>query len=76
LRKKLGMKLTKRQSEIMTLLESGCTTRQIADRLKITERVVIYHIANVRRRWGASSRAQLMALLVLKRTRSKNEDSD
>jgi DNA-binding CsgD family transcriptional regulator len=76
LRKHPAFKLTRRQQQVTELLESGCTTRQIAERLGITERVVIHHIATVRRRLGVNSRTQLIALLVLKRTRGKDEDRD
>lgn len=73
---KRPMRLTRRQHQIFTLLESGYTTRNIAEHLNMTERAVIYHITQVRRRLGASSRAQIIALLVQIRTEQKSEDSD
>jgi len=71
-----AFKLTNRQKQVMALLESGCTTRQIAERLGISERVVAHHISTVRRRLGADSRAQMIALLVLKRTGKKKGEND
>jgi DNA-binding CsgD family transcriptional regulator len=67
--------LTKRQQEIADLLVAGCTVRQIAERLHITQRVVTFHITRIRRRLGVSTRAQLIALLVNKRSRAANEDN-
>ena len=69
-------KLTNRQKQVTTLLAAGYTTRQIAERLNLTERAVTYHISNVRRRLGVTSRSQLIAVLVLKRSRSKDGDID
>jgi DNA-binding CsgD family transcriptional regulator len=69
-------KMTNRQQQVIALLEAGYTTRKIAERLNISERAVIYHITQVRRRLGASSRAQIMAMLILRRTKMKSEDSN
>jgi DNA-binding CsgD family transcriptional regulator len=69
-------KMTKRQQQVIALLEAGYTTRKIAERLNISERAVIYHITQLRRRLGASSRAQIMAMLILRRNESKREDTD
>jgi DNA-binding CsgD family transcriptional regulator len=76
LKQKRSMTLTRRQHQIFTLLESGYTTRDIAEYLNVSERAVIYHITQVRRRFGASSRAQIIALLVQIRTEQKSEDPD
>jgi DNA-binding CsgD family transcriptional regulator len=69
-------KMTKRQQQVIALLEAGYTTRKIAERLNISERAVIYHITQLRRRLGASSRAQIMAMLILRRNKLKREDTD
>jgi DNA-binding CsgD family transcriptional regulator len=69
-------KMTKRQQQVIALLEAGYTTRKIAERLNISERAVIYHITQLRRRLGASSRAQIIAILILRRNESKREDTD
>jgi DNA-binding CsgD family transcriptional regulator len=70
------VKLSRRQKQVLALLEAGNTTRQIAERLAISERAVMYHITTVRQRLGASSRAQIVALLVLKRVKPKSEETD
>jgi DNA-binding CsgD family transcriptional regulator len=76
LKSQLCIKLTRRQKQVLSLLEAGKTTRQIAERLAISERAVMYHITTVRKQFGASSRAQIMALLVLKRANPKSEEAD
>jgi DNA-binding NarL/FixJ family response regulator len=76
LNKYFAQKLTKRQEQVTPLLEAGFSNRQIADRLNISERAVTYHISSIRKRLGVSSRSQLIALLVLKRSRHNNGDSD
>jgi DNA-binding CsgD family transcriptional regulator len=68
--------MTKRQQQVIALLEAGYTTRKTAESLNISERAVIYHITQLRRRLGASSRAQIMAMLILRRNKLKREDSD
>jgi DNA-binding NarL/FixJ family response regulator len=68
--------LTHRQKQVMTLLEAGCTTHQIAERLGIRDRTVIHHVSAVRRRLGVTSRAQLIALLVLKRIQCNPGEND
>jgi DNA-binding CsgD family transcriptional regulator len=68
--------MTKRQQQVIALLEAGYTTRKIAERLNISERAVIYHITQLRRRLGASSRAQIMAMLIIRRNKLKREDTD
>jgi DNA-binding CsgD family transcriptional regulator len=68
--------MTKRQHQVIDLLEAGYTTPKIAEGLSISERAVLYHITQVRRRLGASSRAQIMAILIHKRSKQKREDSD
>jgi DNA-binding CsgD family transcriptional regulator len=70
------IQLTRRQKQVLALLEAGKTTHQIAERLAISERSVMYHITTVRQRLGASSRAQIIALLVLKRANRKSEEAD
>jgi DNA-binding NarL/FixJ family response regulator len=76
LNKYFAQKLTKRQEQVTPLLEAGLSNRQIADRLNISERAVTYHISSIRKRLGVSSRSQLIALLVRKRSQHHNGDSD
>lgn len=47
-----------RQMEVLHRLAEGQTTRQIAAGLRLTPRMVQYHVSEIKRRLGARSRAQ------------------
>jgi len=53
--------LSPREREIVTLVAQGLTSRQIADRLVVTERTVDTHLEHVRDKLGVRSRAQITA---------------
>jgi DNA-binding NarL/FixJ family response regulator len=53
--------LTARELEVLRLLASGLTNRQIADRLSISEKTVARHLANMYLRLGVSSRSAATA---------------
>ena len=53
--------LTEREREVLDLILAGCPTRQMSRRLGVTERTVKYHVANILRKLGASSRIALLA---------------
>lgn len=52
--------LTNQQARVLRLLAQGLTTRQIAGRLKLTERMIYFHIRDLKKRLKADSRAQLL----------------
>jgi len=54
-------RLTARQHEIAELVAKGCTNRQIASTLGISEKTVEVHLANIMERIGAHSRAAIAA---------------
>lgn len=56
--------LTGRQSEILTMLGSGKTNREIADELVLSERTVERHVADVYGKLGARNRAEAVAFAV------------
>jgi DNA-binding CsgD family transcriptional regulator len=56
--------LTAREQEVALLVSSGRTNRQIASRLRLSERTVETHLSNVYRKLGVSSRVMLAALLI------------
>lgn len=58
---KAGM-LTKRELEVLELLKHGKTSGQIAQVLNIKDRTVHYHAGNIRRKLGASNRANAVAI--------------
>ncbi len=53
---KTGAGLTARESEVLALLSSGRTNRQIAERLFISERTVAVHVSRILRKLGVPNR--------------------
>jgi predicted ATPase/DNA-binding CsgD family transcriptional regulator len=51
--------LTRREAEVASLIAHGCTNREIADSLVIAEGTVERHVANIFRKLGCRSRAQV-----------------
>jgi DNA-binding CsgD family transcriptional regulator len=47
--------LTDRESEILELIQTGSSYKQVADRLHISVNTVSNHLANVRQKLGAHS---------------------
>lgn len=58
-------RLTDQERECLLRAASGLSDTQIADQLKLTRRTVHFHLANVRRKLGAASRAQMIAKAIL-----------
>ena len=56
--------LTVREREILFLLSQGMTATEIADRLVISRATVRTHVQNARRKLGARTRSQAIALTV------------
>jgi FixJ family two-component response regulator len=54
--------LTKRQSEVLTLVTSGLMNKQIAGRLQVSEITVKIHRGHVMRKMGAHSLAELVRM--------------
>lgn len=55
------IRLTRRQEEILSLLRSGCSSKQIAARLEISEGTVNNHVATLIRLLGVANRTQAIA---------------
>ena len=53
--------LTPREAEILALLASGLTNREIAQRLVLSARTVETHVARITAKLGVSSRARAVA---------------
>ena len=51
------MILTNREKEVFELLISNMSTKEIADKLKISEKTVRNHISNVMQKLGVKGRA-------------------
>ena len=56
--------LTKREKEIFTLLIQSYTTKDIAEKLYISEKTVRNHISNVIQKLGVESRIQAVLELM------------
>jgi DNA-binding CsgD family transcriptional regulator len=53
-----SLKITTRQHQVLMALAEGLSTRQIALRLRIAERTVMYHTARLKEIFGSLTRAQ------------------
>ncbi|MHA7209797.1 LuxR C-terminal-related transcriptional regulator [Arthrobacter sp. MDT1-65] len=60
-----GPALSGREREIAQLVLLGRTYREISEEIFISPRTVEHHVARIRRRFGASSRSELLARLRL-----------
>jgi two-component system, NarL family, nitrate/nitrite response regulator NarL len=58
----LGTKLTRREEEVLHLLASGLTQKEIARQLVISSSTVASHIEHILEKLGVHSRAQAVAL--------------
>ena len=56
--------LTKRETEVLSLLADGCTNAEIAGRLYISRRTAEHHVANILSKLGLRSRAEAAAYAV------------
>lgn len=56
-----GQDLTSRETEILTLIASGLSDREIAERLVLSPHTVHRHVANVRTKLGLPTRAAAVA---------------
>ena len=60
-----GPALSRRERDCMGLVAQGCSDWEISERLGVAEATVISHLQNARRKLGARSRAQAVALALL-----------
>jgi non-specific serine/threonine protein kinase len=60
-------RLTPRELEVVGLVASGSTNRQIADRLVLSDRTVETHVQNILGKLGFHSRAEIAAWAVRER---------
>jgi DNA-binding CsgD family transcriptional regulator len=56
------VQLSPREREVLRLVASGARNRAIAERLNVSENTVKFHVSNLLRKVGASTRSELVAL--------------
>ena len=56
--------LTKREKEVFVLLITNLTTKEIANKLNISEKTVRNHISNVMQKLGVKGRSQAVVELL------------
>ncbi|GAA3882852.1 hypothetical protein GCM10022381_26390 [Leifsonia kafniensis] len=56
------VQLSPREREVLRLVVSGARNKSIAERLSISENTVKFHVSNLLRKVGASTRSELVAL--------------
>jgi DNA-binding CsgD family transcriptional regulator len=59
-----GDRLTFREQEVVELLATGCTNRQIADRLHVSVKTVERHLSNLYRKLGVSNRTEAVTTAI------------
>lgn len=59
-----GAELTERQLEVLRLIAAGCTNREIAHKLFITERTVKYHTREILQKLQLRNRAEAVAYAI------------
>jgi DNA-binding CsgD family transcriptional regulator len=57
-----GLGLTPREAEVLALVTSGLTNRQIGERLFVSEKTASVHVSNLMRKMGATSRVDAAAM--------------
>ena len=58
-----GLHLTRREREIVGLLMDGCTNKEVASRLGISDQTVKNQLSALYRKAGVSSRLELVLLM-------------
>ncbi|WP_434992967.1 LuxR C-terminal-related transcriptional regulator [Arthrobacter sp. Ld5] len=71
-----GPALSGREREIAQLVLQGRTYREISEEIFISPRTVEHHVARIRRRFGASSRSDLLARLRVSLEATAGDTSD
>jgi DNA-binding NarL/FixJ family response regulator len=62
-----GTKLSAREREVLRLVADGRSNKEIAERLKISERTAKFHVTSILNKLGADNRAQAVAIAAERR---------
>ena len=62
-----GVRLSDREREVLRLVADGQSNKQIAGRLKISERTAKFHVTSILNKLGAENRAQAVAIAAERR---------
>lgn len=57
----LGVRLTKREGQVLALLLEGKSDKEVASVLKVSVRTVRFHIGNIFKKKGVATRAELLS---------------
>ncbi len=60
--RKMGLRLTRRQQELLSMVARGLTNKEIASRLNLSEQTVKNHIHRMLRKIGANDRSEVIQL--------------
>jgi DNA-binding NarL/FixJ family response regulator len=63
--RKYPASLTERQAEVLRLIAAGKTSREMAEKLVLSERTIQRHIANIYTKIGARNRAEATAFALI-----------
>jgi DNA-binding CsgD family transcriptional regulator len=66
--------LTRREREVATLVARGCTNRQVANELSISERTAGNHVAKVLKKLGLASRVQIASWVTERRSLAADQE--
>lgn len=53
------MKLTRRQNEVLDLIQRGASNKQIGARLNLSQGTIKVHVSNLLKKYGVQTRTQL-----------------
>jgi DNA-binding NarL/FixJ family response regulator len=68
--------LSEREREVLALIARGCTNREIATRLVISEKTAGHHVSHILDKLGLSRRSEAAVYAVRKRLVSLDDDED